>query len=341
MIQKLNSKYKKIVVYPSVDEMTAIKNPYINDFCLNLENQGINILNKNPKGNHLFSISPHVFTADVFIFHWLESVPTYKSGFFQYVYSLALITLLKLFGKEIIWFCHNKRNHSFNTKTEEFLSNHLLKLIKKKASFIFTHSKEGLEILDVYKEKTIYLMHPTKNRLVEKVFTNKFDLLIWGTISEYKGILEFLLEVKSNLHLQSLKIKIIGKCENNLLFNEISKSLTKNVNFENRSVSFDELKTLRSSIKFVLIPYKSETILSSAILMDSLSFGFSVIGPNTGSFRELKEETRVTVKTYSNFNEIPNLILNSNEISNYENFLEEYNWSNFTRKMLNEISKTN
>jgi beta-1,4-mannosyltransferase len=339
MLEKESFQIKRIIVYPCMDEMTDAKNSFINDFCENLENQGSVIVNKNHKGNHLFPLGLYINDADIFIFHWLENVPTYKRGFLQYIYAVVLLTVLKLFGKKIVWFCHNKKVHGLKNKIEEIQSNHLLYLLKGMSTHIFTHSKEGLEILEKFKDKSAYFMHPTKNRLITHEFTKKYDLLIWGSISEYKGVLEFLLQVKSNLKLQTLKIKIIGKCVDDPLLDEIKEALSNNIDFENRSVSFDELKVLRSSVEFILIPYKSETVLGSAILMDSLSIGFSIIAPDIAVFRELKEESRVRVKTYSNFCDIPSLIDKSNKILNYDSFLEEYKWSNFTREMLNSISK--
>ena len=339
MLEMGSFENKRICVYPSIDAMTILKNPYINDFCENLENQGNIIVNKNPKGNHLFPLGLYINDADIFIFHWLENVPTYKRGFLQYIYAVVLLTVLKLFGKKIVWFCHNKKVHGLKNKIEEIQSNHLLCLLKRMSTHIFTHSKEGLEILEKFKDKSIYLMHPSKNRLNTHEFIKKYDLLIWGSISEYKGVLEFLLEIKSNLKLQCLKIKIIGKCMDDQLLDEIKEALSNNIDFENRPISFDDLKVLRSSVEFVLIPYKSDTVLGSAILMDSLSFGFSVIAPDIAAFRELKDETRVRVKAYSNISDIPSLIGKSNKILNYDSFLEEYKWSNFTRKMLNTISE--
>jgi hypothetical protein len=322
-----------------MDTSTVAQNPYINDFCQNLENLEFDILNKNIRGNPLFPLIRYIFDADIFIFHWIENVPVYKKGFLQFIYAIVLLVILKLLGKKIVWFCHNKKVHGLKNKIQETESNHLLYLIKKKSTHIFTHSKEGLEILNKYNHKSIYLMHPTKNRLTNYEFSKKYDLLIWGSISKYKGILEFLSEVKSNPKLQSLKIKIIGNCEDRVLLDKINNSLSTNISFENRSISFEELNTLRASIEFVLITYKTETVLSSAILMDSLSFGFSIIAPDTAVFRELKNENRVNVKTYKNFSSVPDLIEESKEIVNYENFLSEYSWPDFTKNMSNTLFK--
>lgn len=331
---------EKIVIYPRIESLAKNQNPYIKDFCDNLESCGYLIVNKGIKNNPLLPIGFYFNNADIFIFHWLENVPTYKKGFLQYFYTLILILVLKLKRKKIVWFYHNKKVHGLENKLQETLSNHLLYLLKKYSTYIFTHSKEGLEMLDKFSHKSIYLMHPTKNRLAAHQFSKKYDLLIWGSISRYKGVLEFLSEVKSNPKLKNLKIKIIGNCGNRDLLIQINKALSSNISFENKPITFEELNTLRSSVEFVLITYKTESVLSSANLMDSLSCGFSIIAPDAAAFKELKDETRVNVKTYSNFNTIPDLLEESDKSFNYESFLEEYSWPNFTQKMLTKISKT-
>jgi beta-1,4-mannosyltransferase len=334
-----NFKNNRIFVYPCMDEITATKNEYINDFCENLEKKNNVIVNKNTKGNHLFPLVFHINDAEIFIFHWLENTPTYKYGFFQYIYSIITLTILKLYKKKIVWFCHNKKVHGLKNKIEEIQSNHLIRLLKKKANYIFTHSKEGLYMLDEYKCKSFFLMHPIKNRLHKYKYIKEYDLIIWGTISEYKGILEFLKYIKSNHKMQDLKIKIIGNCLDENLCDKIKKTISKNINFENRPVSFEELIILRSKVKFVLITHRTETILGSATLMDSLSIGFSVIAPDIAVFKELKVDDRINVLTYLKFDDIPFLLSKQTKKLNYYSFIEEYNWFTFTNKMLKIITK--
>lgn len=66
------------------------------------------------------------------------------------------------------------------------------------------------------------------------------------------------------------------------------------ISIEDRSIPFEELKQEIRRSRFVLVPYAAESILSSGILMDSLSFGAKVIGPAVGSFRVYATEPCLT-----------------------------------------------
>ncbi len=102
------------------------------------------------------------------------------------------------------------------------------------------------------------------------------DLLIWGNISRYKGVPEFVRFATQ--HSLKLKTKIIGKCSSQELLEELRKESNEMISIEDRSIPFEELKQEIRRSRFVLVPYAAESILSSGILMDSLSFGAKVIG---------------------------------------------------------------
>lgn len=327
----------KYFIYPHSESLAKLDNPYIDDFVYNLKKEGCIIINKHRSGNPLFPLLSNLLKTDVFVFHWLENVPLYKHGNFQYIYAVFSIFLLKLFGKKIIWFKHNKKPHGLTNKIQGIESRHLIYLLKKNSTHIFTHSKEGLELLKKFSDKSTFLMHPTKDRLQNKEKSFKHDILIWGNISKYKGVYEFLKIHKANKELNKVSIRIIGRCKDEVLAKKINNVITKNVQFENRHINFNELKSLYGIVKYVLVPYKSETVLSSAVLMDSLSMGFSVIGPNTAVFKELSYDKRINVLTYNELNEIPEKIYLSKTSQDYKAFLDQYNWSSSIKKIIAKI----
>lgn len=330
---------KKVYVYPISLKKSNLNNPYLSDFIINLESEGYIIINKNEQGNPLFPLLKYLNKSNVFIFHWLENIPSHKSGFLQYCFAIFSLEILSLLNKKIVFFLHNKRPHSTKSKFQNFQSISILLTLKKKATHIITHSQEGLALLNEYMQKSKYIIHPTKNKLVENIIPDyKYDLLIWGAISKYKGVYEFLEYHKNNSEINKLKVKIIGNCSDEKLLIKIKSIISSNVQFENRPISFKELEILRSNVRFILIPYKSETVLSSSVLMDSLSYGYSVIGPDYAAFRDLKMEKRINVLTYANFSEISQLIKIQKNEFNYNDFLEEHNWSNFTKKFIKTIS---
>ncbi|MDD2582992.1 MAG: hypothetical protein PHR66_13465, partial [Desulfuromonadaceae bacterium] len=218
------------------------------------------------------------------------------------------------------------------------LSITLMNKLKSIAHIIITHSKKGLEDLKKEKHKSFYFIHPTKNRGILPKTKQTNDLLIWGNISRYKGVLEFLIFNKNSKDLKDKKIKIIGKCSDVNLLKEIKEELVDNVSFENRSIDFEELKDCVAKTKFVLMPYASESILSSGILMDSLSVGACVIGPNVGAFKDLLSEKSINVKTFNNFNDLKKTmeIKYNFQESNYKLFLKRHSWQIFVDN-LNQI----
>lgn len=323
----------KVTVYPRNISRNDLRiNPYINDFIHALEQNGISVGNP-PHKNPLFSLIFKKTDSDAYIFHWLENVPDYKYGMLQTLAAVWLTVRIKMKHKKIIWFLHNKQPH---TARHKFAKDLLIRLLLHKADLIVTHASEGIEVVRQKHEtaisRTIFLHHPTKNRIDNdwRQVLPRTDLLIWGNITRYKGVLEFARFANENQLL--LQIKIIGKCSSNDLYEELKYYETKHIIIENRSIPFSELAQEIQASRFVLIPYAPETILSSGILMDSLSFGAKVIGPDIGSFRDYAHHSLIEVHTFNSFKDIPTIICNENktiDIERYKHFLHENSWEKF------------
>ena len=165
-------------------------------------------------------------------------------------------------------------------------------------------------------------------------------MLIWGTITPYKGIIEFIDYIRNNNN-ENIKICIIGK-GNKELINNIRNISPSNVILIEESPSFEELSVYISQTKFVLCTYNPESILSSGMLMDSLSFGAKVIGPNVGSFKDYSKEPKLKVFTFNQYDDIIKLIKDKakDEVSysDYKSFLEDNNWNNFINRLINIIN---
>lgn len=323
----------KVTIYPRLPNKDNIRtNPYINDFIHALEQLGIKISNA-PDKNPLFSLLLHHPDSDAYIFHWLENVPDYKYGILQTMAAIWLLCRIKCRHKKIAWFLHNKQPHLAKHK---FSKNLLRYCLLHQADLIVTHASEGVEVVcrhnPAAKSRTVFLHHPTKNRMVreEAPMAPKTDLLIWGNISGYKGVPEFLRFATEKQW--TLKIKVIGKCSTDHLFEELKQYANEHVILENRSIPFDELGQEIHDSRFVLIPYASESILSSGVLMDSLSFGARVIGPDVGSFRDYAKEPQLNVYTFHTFSDIPAIMQRTDEAVDreaYHHFLKAHNWERF------------
>lgn len=334
----------RFTIFPNIKENGS---PYIKDFleALRLE-RNINIANEAHK-NPLISLLRKKNQGDIFIFNWFESIPDFKYGILQTFIAIFLIISIKFRNQKIIWILHNKRPHANGYRHAKIL---LGKLIARFSDLIITHATDGIEVVKqnypYALNKTTFLHHPTKNRLScisKPQQTPIYDLLIWGTITKYKGVIEFVKFLHSHPCMK-YKVCIIGKCASTDIYKELTKSLPRGVSFIHEKVSFEELGKYISKTRFVLSPYFSESILSSGILMDSLSFGAKIIGPNTGAFKDYANEPRLKVYNFQSFNDIPNIITEHKDekisIEEYEDFLNEHNWEHFIKEII-KLSRIN
>ena len=162
----------------------------------------------------------------------------------------------------------------------------------------------------------------------------KQDLLIWGSVQRRKNITQFLKFLNNSQ--SALKIKIIGKCHSEQLEKEIKDEMGKNHVYENRFIDFDELEKEIAESRFVFVPYAADSVLSSATLIDSLSLGGKVIGPNSGSFKEYMSDHRIKVYTYNDFSEVEKIVNANNEnisVKDYADYLAEYSWDNYIKHL--------
>lgn len=325
----------KVAIFPRLlTKDNPYGNPYIQDFVKMLEHHGITVDNP-PHKNPLLRILPIKTTCEAYIFHWIEDIPSAKYGLLQTSAALGLILWVKSKKRKVVYFLHNKRPHGTgHERTKKIMARFMM----KHADLIVTHAREGIEVIrgqyPPAVTRTIFLHHPTKNRISNRDIPSnpESDLLIWGTITRYKGVLEF---VRFAIrHHWNLRIKIIGRCASVELQEELEQ-VTKGhpyITFEDRNIPFEELETEIQKARFVLIPYAPESILSSGILMDSLSFGAQVIGPNVGSFKDYAQEPLINVFTFDSFSDIPSIVNQANKplnINDYRTFLNSHDWNAF------------
>ena len=320
-------------VFPNLKEKS---NPYIQDFIDALNRQkGFQVVNPAHK-NPLLSILPPKHWGDVFIFNWFESIPDFKYGLLQSLIAIFFLILIKWNGRKIVWILHNKQPHE---QRYGWLKEFLAKLIAQKADLIVTHAQDGIAIIREKHpyaiHKVHFLHHPTKDRMTDLApLDKKYDLLIWGAITPYKGVTDFVSYLQKNQP-TNLKVCILGKCSSTELYNSLTRDLTENITFIHEKASFEKLGEYIRLSHFVLMPYFSKTILSSGVLMDSLSFGAKIIGPNTGSFKDYAHEPSLNVHTFEGFCDIIPIVNQHKEspvsYENYKRFLAENNWESFAQ----------
>ena len=322
-------------------------NPYIENFIASLNREGESTVINPPHRNPLLSILPPKRWGDVIIFNWFESIPDFKYGLLQAVTAICFVTILKLAKKKIVWVLHNKKPHNDGyTGMKKFL----MRFIARKADLIRTHATEGLEIIrQRYPQasgKVHFLHHPTINRLPRQLPAENnilYDLLIWGTISRYKGIHEYISYLRNHPE-QHPNVCIIGRCASASLLKELQAKAPDYVKIIPESPSFEKLSNYVACSRFVLIPYCPDSVLSSGVLMDSLSFGAKVIGPATGSFIDYSHNSLLNVHTFKSLDDIAVILSDHKKekasLVGYRQFLDENAWQYFGNKIIELVTKT-
>lgn len=323
---------KKIYYYPSAPR-SGYKNPYSTNYKEALK-RNFTLLDDQPRAKitAMFSFLKYAFLGDVFVLNWVEDVAFAKLHRFKFLIVCLSLLIIRLRKKKIVWMLHNMHPHKGTTPMTEFIQRYLF----KKADLIIAHSKAAADFARNNSSKNVYyLCHPfiaidTKTFAIPE---QKIEVLIWGEILPYKGIPEFLSLPFAN----QFCIRIIGRCKDGTLDNRIKSLCTDKVRYENRKISFDELKALILKTHFVLFPYIGDCVSSSGALIDTLTLGGCVVGPHIGAFKDLQEEG--ICLTYKNEEELFALLKSHKSIDQtvVEKFISNNSWSNLSRFIANKI----
>lgn len=273
------------------------------------------------------------FKADIFIFNWIESICFNRFGKIQYFVVLLALFIIKIRRGKIIWMFHNKHPH----QGVNYFTKHIHSFLFRNSSLIISHSKEAAEYAKTQTNKTVvYRCHPicSINVKINKSVP-KCDILIWGTILPYKGIVEFL--IQNSVRDTDLKIIILGKCNDTGLSNEIRKYCSTYVNFENRHADFSEIASYICNCRYVLFPYIGDCVSSSGALIDSIAMHGFVCGPDKGAFKDL-QEVGIAI-TYNSYDELFHILEEPYSIreETRKKFMSDNSWDNFAQFIANEL----
>lgn len=296
--------------------------------------------NREPVPKELFR---YLFKADIFLLNWTETEPYNSNGIIRYYLIQVFLILAKILNKTVVWTFHNLEPHN---RKRNILSRKIMNKLCKSSDLIIHHTIESLYITN--KNKNYYFFHPFENPNQidnSKGATNfKYDILIWGKISPYKGVAEFLEYVKTDKDLKKLKILIAGETQDKNYEKRIINALSINIIYENFFHSDQQLKELHDLSRFTFFSYQGTSVLNSAQLVVSLSFGAKIIGPNKGAFKELKDKGLIS--TYENFKQLNSIIKSNTTLDNKkrQRFMEENSWESFAQgftKKIYLLDKTN
>jgi len=320
-----------IYIYPARD----LENPYIENVIDTLESETCFVLNKNKTNKYgILDLLMNILKVDTYYLNWPENLADRRFGFLQSIAFVCIFTILKLFNKKIIWMMHNKISHSKKGLLSKIV---IFYILINKSDIVLTHAKEGISFGNTFlknKRPIYYFPHPFENKMhkIKKQNEKNIDILIWGSISPYKGIDTFLEYLDLHALSNKYKIHIVGKISDEKLKNRLEKYENKNIIIEDTFVDENELEQLFSRTKLVLLTYAGYSTLASGALMDTLSYGVNVIGPDVGAFRDLREEG--LIKTFSNYDDLivkidESLSENKNNAEKSIAFILKHSWENF------------
>ena len=329
----------KILFYPIIKKDKNItKNPYTFNFIKHLEISGFSVINKEKPYDFFKSIF-FINKFDLVILNWIEDICDKRYGYIQNLLFFMNFFIWKIFKKKVIWIVHNKISHN---KKNKFLKIINFYLLSNYADVIISHSSEGIMFVKTFwkvntNNKTVYIDHPTNGIFTKASSLNrKYDILIWGNITSYKGVDIFLEKYYKEIHKYNLKLLIAGKILDNELKKKLLRFKSSNILINDDFVSNTELKSLISESKIILFPYIGVSTLSSGAMIYSLEHDGKVLGPNIGEFKDLGEREIIFTYGYSeNIIEKILKILQSHSLNDrqIEEFVKTNTWKNFIDKL--------
>ena len=278
--------------------------------------------------------------ADVFLLSFVETIAFHKLAWIQQWMALAALRIMKIRRRKIIFIFHNPRPHKGETSISRRLTDAQFRL----ADAVIAHSREAatvarlrLAVLAEDPGKVCYIAHPVtpfSGQAASAV--DPFDVLLWGDILPYKGVLEFVREPA--LAESGLCVRIIGRCADPVYARELESSLPAGVSFENRRAPFEELASLSKAARYVLFPYLPGSVSSSGVLMDTLALGGTPVGPAIGAFSDLAEEGLCL--TYSSVEELFVILSGKQEIDPARRtaFIRKHSWEAFAKTIWQLVS---
>ena len=280
-------------------------NPYT-QMLMDVLESDFTILNKTrPSDKGIFDLMAYIKKTHFIFVNWIEELPDKKLGWIQSVVWMILVKLRKALGFKVVWVMHNKQSHDPGNR---WLKGILYRFMVRNSDLIFTHSTEGVRHANRICSRSggpkVFFHHPVLRRHKETAGRHTaYDMVIWGKMAPYKGIIEFLEYLNKRPDLQGrYKILIAGKFTSDDYFNEVNQLAYPNLTLINSFIDDNRLSDLILQSKIVLFTYNQESVLSSGALMTSLEFPAMILGPHSAAFADAANEG--IIETYQDFDEL-------------------------------------
>jgi len=267
----------------------------------------------------------------IYWLNWYENINTLKS----FLKNTAILFMLKLFGKKIIWSIHNKASHENNV-----YSKWLFLLLKKISSKIHILCQATIQEcnLQKYKKKIIYIPHgdyfncyPQSNFNIFEYYSipiNHKILLFTGLIRPYKNI-ELLIESfdKSDMSKNNWNLLICGKIVDSYYETEVRALIMdkKNIIVDFNFIPDDKMSSYLTQSSLLIAPYNKKSSLNSGTVWMAFSYSKTMILPNIGCVRDLPNKNSfLYVYDYETRDEhFDNLVKALNNVNKDSALLEE------------------
>lgn len=343
-----------VYIYPDKSYVkNKNQNPYIKDLVAAFERRGYRIVRSKTAWLGPVDFFFQLRTMDLLVCNWVEESVNSKFGYLKGVALICVLPLLKPFKVKLVWTVHNKKSHTNkNIRFTKLLS----RLLFRYADLIVAHAKSGTEVFGSDQSKIRYFPHPFRpappaggatagDATTGEAAAGLYDILIWGRIEPYKGIDAFLQYLDANGLKDRYTIHIQGECAHPALWENIKRYAGGRITVSDTYIDQDELGRMISRSKCILFTHNSQSTLSSGALVESLSFGKTVIGPALGNFLDFQKDAGI-VLTYADFGELMPIL--DRVISTdrplispaaITAFADTYTWDSYIRFLTTSIEK--
>lgn len=196
---------------------------------------------------------------------------------------------------------HNKIPHeNMNSKLSVNMAKKFLKIVFGLSNKVIVHSNYAKKYLEnIYSDnnKIIYVPHGNylcNYKPLDKTRSDKIRFAFFGQIKAYKG-LERLINSFKKVSNDNIELFLIGKPESDQYKDEIIKLICSDerIKYEFRFIDDKEIPEMFSNIDFLVLPYFSESFLTSGSAILSFSMRTPIIAPNTAMFEDYESSSFV------------------------------------------------
>ncbi|RYY85594.1 MAG: hypothetical protein EOO15_16605 [Chitinophagaceae bacterium] len=222
--------------------------------------------------------------TDIVYFNWIEDLADKRYGYLQILLLAVILVYCRIAGKQVVWFVHNNTSHS---RTHWAGKRFTAWMMRRFANTVLAHAEEARATAQRH---VAVFDHPVADFSPVPDLAPRWDLLLWGSVSPYKGVLEFVRLHAARPELRELRVLVAGRFSSAELFEAVRAAAHPNVSIRNEIIPDADLFQLVAQSRYVLFSYVSPSVLASAALSQTVAYGKTIIGPDRGAFRSLARQ---------------------------------------------------